>query len=100
MALILITYLKRKKMVTTDWEVVYKTEIASKGEHNKHFTLEEFLNYSDDTKELLRASYNTTSLLNTMNIKQSSVFYMPKEKDIPACNEDSCELIDEFLKSK
>ena len=87
-------------MKTTDWIVVYKKEIASKGEHNKHFTLEEFLSYSDDTKELLRASYNTTSLLNTINDKQGSVFYMPKEKDIPACKEDSCELVDEFLKSK
>lgn len=87
-------------MKTIDWTDIYNKEISPKGEHNKHFTLEEFLSYSDSMKQLLRDSYSKTSLLNTMNIKQSSVFYMPKEKDIPACKEDSCELVDEFLKSK
>ena len=87
-------------MANTNWTVVYKKEIAPKGEHNKHFTLEEFLSYSDSMKQLLLDSYNKTSLLNTINDKQGSVFYMPKEKDIPACNENSCELVDEFLKSK
>mgnify|MGYP003336505307 CR=1 FL=1 len=87
-------------MATIDWETIYKTEIASKGEHNKHFTLEEFMSYSEGTKELLLASYNKTSLLNTIHQVPTSIFYMPKEKDIPACNENSCEIIDEFLKSK
>lgn len=87
-------------MATTNWETIYKTEIETKGEHNKHFTLEEFLSYSDSMKQLLRDSYSKTSLLDTMNGKQSSVFYMPKEKDILACSENSCEVIDEFLKSK
>jgi hypothetical protein len=86
-------------METINWTVVYKKEIAPKGEHNKHFTLEEFLSYTDSMKQLLRDSYSKTSLLNTIN-KQGSVFHMPKEKDIPACKEDSCELVDEFLKSK
>ncbi len=87
-------------METINWTVVYKKEIAPKDEHNKHFTLEEFLSYSDSMKQLLLDSYNKTSLLNTINDKQGSVFYMPKEKDIPACSENSCELVDEFLKSK
>lgn len=96
----MINYLKRKKMETINWTVVYKKEIAPKDEHNKHFTLEEFLSYSDSMKQLLRDSYSKVSLLSTITDYRSSVFYMPKEKDIPACNEDSCELIDEFLKSK
>lgn len=87
-------------MENINWTDIYKKEIESKGEHNKHFTLEEFLSYSDSMKQLLRDTYNKISLLDTMNQKQISVFYMPKEKDIPACNENSCELIDEFLKSK
>lgn len=85
---------------TINWTVVYKKEIAPKDEHNKHFTLEEFLSYSDSMKQLLRDSYSKTSLLDTINGKQGSVFYMPKEKDIPSCSENSCETIDEFLKSK
>ena len=87
-------------METINWTVIYKKEIAPKGEHNKHFTLEEFLSYSDSMKQLLRDTYSKTSLLDTMNNKKSSVFHMPKEKDIPACKEDSCELVNEFLKSK
>lgn len=87
-------------METTNWTVVYKKEIAPRGEHNKHFTLEEFLSYSDSMKQLLRDSYSKISLLNTINDQRSSVFHMPKEKDIPACREDSCELVNEFLKSE
>ena len=36
--------------------------------------------------------------INTIHQISSSVFYMPQEKDIPACNENSCEIIDKFLK--
>ena len=38
--------------------------------------------------------------INTIHQISSSVFYMPQEKDIPACNENSCEIIDEFLKEE
>jgi hypothetical protein len=86
-------------MATINWETVYKTEIEIKPEHNNHFTLEEFMSYPDWKKELLRASYNTTSLLDTIRA-EVGIFEMDGEKNIPACNEDSCDLIDEFLTEK
>ena len=37
-------------MKNTDWKSVYEIEIETRREHNQHFTLEEFLSYSDEEK--------------------------------------------------
>lgn len=83
-------------MEITNWETIYKTEIETKDEHNKHFTLEEFLSYSDSIKQFLRESYNTTSLLDTMRTKEGT-FYMTVDP-VKECGENACELVNEFLK--
>ena len=80
-------------MARTNWESVYNTEIITRGEHNGKFSLEEFLSFPTKTKREILKKYKTVSLL---------TFFRNEDKDdlsVPACNENSCETIIEFLKS-
>jgi hypothetical protein len=86
-------------MKNTDWKSVYEIEIETRREHNQHFTLEEFLSYSDEEKFRIRYEYSRTSLLNMIRGEMKTFFYMETDP-IKECNKNGCEIVYEFLKNE
>lgn len=80
-------------MAKTNWESVYNTEIITRREHNGKLSLKEFLSFPTKTKREIVKKYKTVSLLTSFRNEDKDDLF------VPACNENSCETIIEFLKS-
>jgi len=81
-------------MAKVNWENVYNTEIITRGEHNRAFSLEEFLGFPNKTKKKILKKYKTISLLNSYRKDGEEDFF------VPACGENSCQQLREFLNAQ